>query len=257
LELDRISVSVADARLKMIDRQMRYRDGLDTWRAGLGLSPHAPVVPDREALAGFRDVFEAAERWSVAPGRDLEQLDQVVSKLPRPDDLKIGDRWLFWVLSDGTMENLETDGARIALQHRGQGEDGVELELKVRRRIRGLSQGWMSYQIETRRFVLNLRRRSQAREQLIAPPQDGSRRPLAPIAELVAIQGQILENRDRLVGLWAKHQAERLALLRDLGSLPAVDWKTFLVLFEAWPNEPAPRVIAPGDPVPLAPPPPR
>ena len=55
----------------MIDRQMRYRDGLDAWRAGLGLSPHAPVIPDRGALAGFRDAFEAAERWSIAPDREF------------------------------------------------------------------------------------------------------------------------------------------------------------------------------------------
>ena len=116
----------------------------------------------------------------------------------------IGERPLSLITSDQqVLAELET--RRVEGRGRASGpgtRTASELELKVRRRIRGLAQGVMAYQVEKRRFVLNLRRRSLAREQLIAPPQPDGTLPRVrhPMAELTAIQGQILENRDRLVG---------------------------------------------------------
>jgi hypothetical protein len=47
------------------------------------------------------------------------------------------------------------------------------------------------------------------------------------ITELIGVQGQIAEDQNRLVCLWTEYQTRRLALYRDLGSLPFTDWMSF------------------------------
>ena len=117
----------------------------------------------------------------------------------------------------------------------GPGASGdAERALRVRHVIRRLMRIRIDYALEQRRFVLVTRRQDQAQERLLAPPGIAPpRRERSPkegaelIAELIGTQGQLLANRDNFVSLWTEYQTARLALYRDLGTLPSADWKSF------------------------------
>jgi hypothetical protein len=135
-------------------------------------------------------------------------------------------------------EEFLAGAARVALgnKNRGvqskagnRGSEVTELELKVRALSRRLLRIYVAYEIEKRSFVLLVRRKSQAQEQLLAPPRREESRPQRAdlIPELIGIQGQILANQDRFVSLWTEYHTLRLALFRELGTLPCDDWKSF------------------------------
>jgi hypothetical protein len=143
------------------------------------------------------------------------------------------------------LSDVLATAARAALKNRSdpKGPDDA-LELRVRHRLRRLAEIRADYEIERRLSVTVVRQLNDAYERIIAPPagaaSDGSRR--------VSFQSLTLErqgrNRDQLVALWTTFRAERLALYRDLGTLPFNDWASYQDQFIARPGEPgmAPRV---------------
>ena len=242
LQLDLVSESLQLARVRLLDEREHYRNHLDALKVDLGLSPHAPIALDGSSLAGFRDTFAEADRWSADPKAEPTELPRIAHHLPLLGDVAIEDQSVDAVLTSSRegpsdrQEELLRAGTRVALKARGdRGDAGARvredarLELKVRGDLRRLLWIRVAYIIEVRRFVLVLRRRDQAQERLFAPPRIEESQPQRAelITELIGVQGQIAENQARLVSLWTEYQAKRLALYRVLGTLPCDDWKSF------------------------------
>src|SRR6201999_3206947 len=55
--IDLLDETLQLARDDLSRKTRRYRDGLDALKVELGLSPEAPVVPDRAPLGAFGAVF--------------------------------------------------------------------------------------------------------------------------------------------------------------------------------------------------------
>jgi hypothetical protein len=212
LTLDQLDDAMQRARSELLARRRGLRDSLDALRVELGLSPEAPVLPDRSILALFGDAFEAADRWLADPGRQHPQLDAIGERLPDLDDITIDGRSIIAELRTGSDSDdaLLKAAARVALAHQA-GDD--ERILRVRREVRQIEETYLDYLLARRRFVLVTRE--------LDP---GAR---MEATNLSAAQDNRLAVEDRLVALWTAFQAQRLALLRDLGTLPN-DWPGFL-----------------------------
>jgi hypothetical protein len=242
-ELDWVEGQLAQARLILIAEAARYQDGLDALKVELGLSPHAPVVPDRESLAAFRDVFAASEQWSRDPNRVLTELPRLAGRLPEPGTVLVRGRPILDLIErdPSHREDVLKEASRVATRDRGGAaapdvSDG-RAELQVRRRIRHLLETRQAYEVERRRFILVLRQKDHAFERLIAPPPAASASALASrsaiLKDVVEHGAEILGCQNRLVALWTSFRAERLALDRDLGVLPHADWASFYDQFKA------------------------
>ena len=121
-------------------------------------------------------------------------------------------------------------------QGRSPGDAGVQLELRVRRRIRNSFETRRAYEEEKRSYELAIRQRDQAFERLLAPPVGVIRSSRSPLLEgLIEQVTQVVKAEDRLAALWTSFRTERLALYRDLGVLPYNDWHSFYADLSAGP----------------------
>jgi hypothetical protein len=222
-----------DASRELIE----FRDGLDELKVALGLSTHAAVIPDRRALAAFRDVFNAVEAWSTRPDRRLDELPRIVGRLPASGDAIVEGRPILEPIErDPTrLEDLLEDAVRTAIKNRGGAEKDrapedrdAALALRVRRRVRHLVDTRCGYEDAKRSYVLAVRMRDHSFESLLAPPVAAIVPSLTPgLTGLIADQRRIRDAQDRLAHLWTSFRAERLALYRDLGALPYESWDAF------------------------------
>jgi hypothetical protein len=215
----------------------------------LGLSPQTPIVLDKVGLAGFRETFKEVDRWSGNPGRDMTDLPRIAAHLPQLGDVVIDGhsiKDLIFTQQERPEEHLEdllSAAVRLARTNKNRGgraeggdrkPDDTGLELKLRSALRRLLRIVVAYEIERRRFVLVIRQRDQAQERLLAPQrvtppriEDAPKEGAGLIAELIGAQERMRENQDRLVALWTEYQSLRLAMFRDLGTLPCDDWESF------------------------------
>ena len=220
-QVDEAFGAVQQARLSVIGKQVRYCDRLDEFKVELGLSPQVPLATVRTPLAKFRDAFQEVVRWSVDPRREDAQLETIGAALPDLGDFLMADRSLLEVAGDppGRLEEFVMYVGRFALA-------SGRAEVQARKETRKLAELAASYRAERVQFVLILRRRSQAQERLLAPPQSGATQGWS-LANPVELQRQLLDSQDRLVELWTSYHARRLGLARDLNFLPAGDWPAF------------------------------
>jgi hypothetical protein len=269
LDADLVGVTLVRARQELSDEIRDFRDGLDDLKIALGLSPRAAVIPDRASLAAFRGVFEAVEAWARNPNRNLHDLSVLVDRLPALGDVVVeGQPILGRIESEpGRLEPSLTAAGRIALKNRlepapGQapGDADVALERQVRRRIRHLSAMQQAYDGQKRTYLLALLLKDQAFERLFAPQAPtGSAAARSPLlAGLLEQVDRVRKAQDRLVALWTAFRAERLALYRELGTLPYGDWSSFYADLAAQPasvrtDRPAQAVAPPPPPAPPAP----
>lgn len=239
LQLDQIGVAQQRGRVRLTRALVAYRDALDGFKLELGLSPRAPVAVDADALAAFRDVFEASDRWFLDPKRELMELPRLAQRLPELDDVVIDGRPVLRPSELAqTPDPIPLDDRLTAVvtgSRPGRGADDVRGELRIRRGIRGLAETAQAYEIERRLFVAALLQKNQAQERLIAPPQSATESGGRGDAVLNVLgrQNEILENQGRLVALWTAFQSRRLELYRDLGSLPYSDWASFYAALKA------------------------
>jgi hypothetical protein len=134
------------------------------------------------------------------------------------------------------------DATRLAIQNRGDrdkdqapGDAVVSLELRIRRRIRHLFETRRAYEGEKESYELAILLKDQAFERLVAPTP-GVSAPRSPVLDgLVEYVDRILKTEDRLVALWTSFRAERLALYRELGTVPFDDWNAFYADLSAGP----------------------
>ncbi len=244
--VDRLDESLTAARDDFTLKRQRYRDGLDAVKVELGLSPEALVLPDASITAAFGTAFEAAERWKADPIRQLTQLDAIILGLPAFEDVAIDGRTILSEARRGTgaVEDLLRAAVRVALANRAghaaaEGDD--ELALRVRRGVRHLEDAYIAYALAQRRMALLYRRLERVDESFTAPPDEVLVVKDPDVTMLVEVRAQIVETEDRLVALWTTYQAQRLALLRDLGTMPADDWTSFVTPLIARPGDAARR----------------
>ena len=121
---------------------------------------------------------------------------------------------------------------RRALQN---SEDSIKLFL--RQEVRNAQSVYLNYQVLKRNFVLTIRQKDQALEQIIAPPQAGAGNAAAALqtTNLVNFQGSLTGIKNNLVTFWYNYIQLRLQIFRDLGTLPFDEWEAFSELF---PSEP-------------------
>ena len=145
---------------------------------------------------------------------------------------KIPDQW----------EEGLAAAAQLAFKSRSQRDEvlaqpnsGIQLELRVRRRIRDMYDKKLAFRSEKRCYELAIRLRDQAFERLLAPPSPAVTSRSALVSAVIEQQTQIVRAQDRLIELWTSFRAERLALYHDLGVLPYQDWKSFYADLSAAP----------------------
>ncbi len=253
IDVDTVFASLVRARQKLADETRQFRDGLDQLKFVLGLSPRAAVILDRRNLQAFPVVFEMVEDWARGPNRRTSDLPTIIDSVPAPGEVvlngepilerieKVPDQW----------EEVLAAAAQLAFKSRSERDkgaappnSGVQLELRVRRRIRGLYDKRLAYQAEKRRYELAIRLRDQALERLLAPPSPAvtSRSPL--VTELIEQLTKVVEAQNRMIEVWTTFRAERLAFYHDLGVLPYQDWKSFFADLSAGPPVAGPAVPA-------------
>lgn len=127
----------------------------------------------------------------------------------------------------------------IAYQRQRRALQSTEDSIKtiVRQDVRSVQQTYLTYEIAKRNFVLTIRQKDQAFEQIIAPPQGaaGGTQGALQTTNLISFQNSLLQLKNQLVTGWYQYQVNRLQLYRDLGTLPIDEWEAF---HEVFPDEP-------------------
>jgi hypothetical protein len=245
LDLDRLEDRVSQARLELVDGLRQYRDALDALKLRLGLPVHIAIAPDRRSLAPFQQAFGQIARWFTGEGRRPDELVGLVTGLPRPADIVIQGHSLHAALARAEdLEPFLQAGADAALKNlRDQGEaagareTANEVAARVRRRLRVLLQTAAAYGIEQRRLLAGLRLQDNDQRSILAPPSafgDALASATAMTRRVYAMTADRVQNaftQQRLVSLWTTYVAERVALYRDLRSMPHDSWATFLAQF--------------------------
>jgi hypothetical protein len=272
IDLDTVFAGVIRTRQTLADEIRRFRDGLDQLKFDLGLSPRAPVIIDRKNVQAFAVVIDSVESWERNAQRRAAALAELIERFPAPGDVVInGEPILVKIEVDpDRWEEILAGAGDLAFKSRNERDEvlaqpnsGVQLELRVRRRIRNLYEKKLAYPMEKRRYELATRLKDQALERLLAPPSPGVTSRSSFVKGVIEQQTQIVEAQERLIALWTSFRAERLALYHDLGVLPYPDWKSFYADLLVAPAVAAPSVpavlpepaaaSAPGPVVPPAP----
>ncbi|MGO9921304.1 MAG: hypothetical protein ACLQIB_42250 [Isosphaeraceae bacterium] len=251
LDVDRVSAALERARQRLADDIGRFRNDLDQMKVALGLSPHAAIVPDRQILAMFGSVFEAVDNWFRSPNRNLAELHTLVNRVPVLGNVVVGGRRLRAGNSD-TLDELLNDAARLAIKNRGVRNEGpsqedaqIQLELRVRRQVRHLLETQSAYDGEKHSYELAARLKDQTFERLVGSTRGVPASRSALLDALLDHTTDMCEAEIRLVRLWTDFRSERLALYREIGTLPYDNWKSFYQDLSA---EPAPAAEGPEAP---------
>jgi hypothetical protein len=252
LDVDMVLASMARARQKRADEINQFRDRLDELKVLLGLSPRVEFILQRPSPSAFLAVHDAVAGWNRKPNRSLQELPHIIGSLPDLGDVVVDGQPVLakFDKNPDSSEELMTRTALLAIKNRKepnkiqpQGDADVQLELRIRRRLRSLLETKRAYEGEKRSYDLSIRLQDQTFERLFAPPTEvsSSRSPL--LKELIEAGNERLKVEDRLVSLWTSFRIERLALYHDLGALPYEDWPSFYA--DLSPGSAVPRVIEP------------
>jgi hypothetical protein len=237
LDVDLVRAASVRARQNLSDEITQFRDGLDQLKFILGLSPHAAVILDRQSLAPFRAAQESVASWTRMPKRNPQTLHDLIGRFPALGEVVLDKQPLLAQAASNPdrLEEILTNAAQLAVKNQNEREKasafantGVQLELQVRRRIRGQYDALRTYEREKQLYELAIRAQDQTFERLVAPAAgvSSSRSPL--LERLIEQITQIKKLDDHLVAIWTSFRAERLALYRDLGELPYDHWKSFI-----------------------------
>ncbi len=121
LQLDQIRQQVQGARNQLIISQATYRNDLDQYKIQLGMPPDVPLIVDRQRTAGFKSVFEAIDAWALTPRREFGQLEDIVGRIPKLEDIVLDGRSSITIFSEPDDKNLEgllLIAERVALENR-------------------------------------------------------------------------------------------------------------------------------------------
>jgi hypothetical protein len=239
LHMKQTEASLVLARQNLAETIADYRNDLERFKVAIGLSVHAPVVPDREIVASFGRVFDQTRGWQERPDRSHRDLPRIIKGLPALGEVVVEGRSILALMGGNPdqQEEAPTLAARVAIGNRGDLDkaprDAAAVELDIRRRIRRLFGMRRDYEAHQRIYELDIRLIDQGLEQTAAPPMLGVGAPsrstmfVGGVVGLLAPETQRRKVEDQLVTIWTSFQTERLALYRELGILPYDDWKSF------------------------------
>jgi hypothetical protein len=127
-------------------------------------------------------------------------------------------------------------------------EDAIKLLL--RQEIRNAQTTYLQYLIQKRNFILTIRQKDQAFEQIIAPPAGAAgainTNAALQTTNLINFQQSLIGLENGLVTTWYNYETLRMQIYRDLGTLPIDEWEAFHELFPAEPYGGEP-IAPPGD----------
>ena len=120
LQLDLVNASLVQARQGLSDEVADFRDQLEALKVSLGLSPHAPVILDRQSVAAFPRVSEQVQGWQSRADRSLRELSQLIERLPALREVTVGGRPILALMGGNPdqQEEVLTRAARFAIQNR-------------------------------------------------------------------------------------------------------------------------------------------
>ncbi len=117
-------------------------------------------------------------------------------------------------------------------------EDFIKNQL--RGDLRSMQVTYITYDINKRNLILNIRLKDQAFEQIVAPPQAQTGQGLAQSANaatqttnLINFQNTLFGSEVALTMNFQAFQAARLTVYRDIGILPYDEWEAFSEIFPA------------------------
>lgn len=229
LQIDRTDGEARVAREGLKEREREYRDALDGFRSGLGLSPGSRVVPDRSAIDGFRRVFDDVEGWLRGLDSELAELGAILDRLPVPTDLVIGG---ISAREVALTHESQLDALLTAATQKSPDDPAA---LTTRRRVRQLVRAIQAYEHEKNELRLAIRNKKYSLDQLLRPigPEDGGT-PGSRMAATPPMRPDMVPIRTaeaKIVSTWVTIQTQRMALYPSLGVLPYEDWKGFLGSF--------------------------
>jgi hypothetical protein len=236
IDVDMVRASLVRTRRKLDGEIRQFRDGLDELKFLLGLSPHAPVILDRQSLAWFQAVYDSVDLWAKHPQRNLQMLPRLINRLPALGEVVLDGQAILAKIEANSdpWEDVLSGAARLAIKSRSEwtrvstlGNSDVQVELRVRRALRNLFETRRAYQGEKQNYELAIRLRDEAFERVLAPPLAVNPSRSLLLERLIDQVTLVRETQDRLASLWASFGAERLAFYHDVGELPHQNWKSF------------------------------
>jgi hypothetical protein len=109
------------------------------------------------------------------------------------------------------------------------------LKFQIRSEIRNLQLQAQTYEINKRSFILSIRQKDQAQEQLIAPPAGagGGQQSQAAVQtqNVIQAQGNVIRSQNALLQIWVNYVTQRMVIYRDLGIVPFDEWEAYYELF--------------------------
>ena len=108
-----------------------------------------------------------------------------------------------------------------------------QVKLSIRQLVRSLTQARVQYEIVKLQLELNVRNIDATIERIYAPPQPGGvgADQIAQTNNLLQQQNILLGSQNALIDLWVQYQQSRLALYRDLGTMPYDEWEAYNEFF--------------------------
>ncbi len=244
--LSQLQIDLADGFLQLSRQSLAidltsYRTAVDELEVSLGLSPGAPLVVDEQILTPFRTEYTAIDRWQRNSNRRRDELTALLDRLPRLENLRIGDHSLTEVVA-GVLpeETFLRSCVEVAQKHRAflkddhsSTDDRNDLALKIRHSVRDLMLTQKNYEVGRKLLGLKLREIDQWSEQLLEPPVGGGLRlarsvnVAAQTTHLLSAQTQFYKQKNQLVSSWLKFKEDTMTLHRELGIMPYDGWEAF------------------------------
>ncbi len=131
LQVDQVTSNLVGARQTLFGLKITYRQALDGFKMQLGMPPDTPLVIDQHLMQPFYDVFNGVDNWQRNPNRTLEELPDIIKRLPELEDIDVegrsvlglyrnyaAERRTFKAEDEDPLEDELQAAVRIALEYR-------------------------------------------------------------------------------------------------------------------------------------------
>ena len=92
LQVDQVMQRVIAGRQALFTDKITYRTQLDQFKMQMGLPPDTPLVVDMSLAQPFYDVFNAVDDWQRRSDRKLDELPEIIAKIPELEDIDVEGR---------------------------------------------------------------------------------------------------------------------------------------------------------------------
>ena len=131
LQVDQALQRLIAGRQALYADKVTYRTQLDEFKMQMGLPPDTPIVVDMSLARPFYDAFNAVDDWQRNPKRTLEELPEIIARIPELEDIDVEGRSVlgpyrnyrstlptFLPENEEELEDLLQATVRIALEYR-------------------------------------------------------------------------------------------------------------------------------------------